>query len=255
MNKTLNDRVLIQAHRGASAYAPENTLAAFKLAVEMQADGVELDVHLTKDGVPVVNHNFHVNDTSNGRGDIKDMTLDEIRKFNFAFRYNSTELADKYGFQPIPTLEDVYALLSPTGMFVNVELKSTEEELLEKCNALADKYEMKGKVLYSSFDHRALMRIHEYDPTVTVAPLYAQRIQFPWVYASLLGAMAIHPDWGQVFDIPEMVTECHKRGIRVNVWTVDGEDAMRRLIEAGVDSLITDVPDLARKVVGEYFEL
>lgn len=255
MEKTLNKRVLIQAHRGASAYAPENTLPAFALAAEMNADGVELDVHLTKDGVPVVCHNFTVNDTSDGQGKIKDLTLAEIKKFNFAFRYNDTKLADKYGFVPAPTLEEVYDLLAPTGLFVNVELKSAEDELLAKCNALADQYKMKGKLLYSSFDHRSLMRIHELDPSVTVAPLYAQRILFPWVYASLIGAMAIHPDWGQVFDIPEMVGECHKRGVRINVWTVDGEDAMHRLTEAGVDSLITDVPDIARKVVGEYFEL
>jgi glycerophosphoryl diester phosphodiesterase len=183
------------------------------------------------------------------------MTFDEIRKSNFAFRYNDTKFVDKYGFQPAPALEEVYELLAPTGMFVNVELKSTEEELLKKCNELADRYKMKGKVLYSSFDHRALMRIHKYDPEVTVAPLYAQRIQFPWVYAGLLGAMAIHPDWGQVFDIPDIVSECHMRGIRLNVWTVDGEDAMHKLIEAGADSLITDVPDIARKVVGEYYEL
>lgn len=255
MEKTLNKRVLIHAHRGASAYAPENTLAAFKLAVEMQADGVELDVHLTKDGVPVVNHNFHVNDTSDGKGMIKDLTFDELRKFNFAFRYNDTKFVEKYGFQPAPALEEVFELLEPTGMFVNVELKSTEDELLKKCTELVDKCKMRGKVLYSSFDHRALMRIHEYDPEVTVAPLYAQRIQFPWVYASLLGAMAIHPDWGQVFEIPDIVRECHIRGIKLNVWTVDGEDAMRRLIEAGADALISDVPDVARKIVGEYFEL
>lgn len=255
MEKTLNKRTLIQAHRGASAYAPENTLAAFRLAAEMNADGVELDVHLTKDGVPVVNHNSYVNDTSDGKGEIKDMTFDEIRKFNFAYRYNDTKFADKYGFQPIPALEEVYELLGPTGLFVNVELKSAEDELLRKCTELIDKCGMRGKVLYSSFDHRALMRIHEYDPAVMTAPLFYQRIQFPWVYASLVGATALHPDWGQIFDIPEMVHECHIRGVRIHPWTVDEEGTMRRLIEAGVDALITDVPDIARKVVGEYFEL
>ena len=250
--RTLNERTLVWAHRGASAYAPENTLAAFALAAEMRADGVELDVHLSKDGAPIVCHNFSVNDTSDGSGDIKSLTLAEIKKFNFAFRYNDTKFVDKYGFESAPTLGEVFELLAPTGLFVNIELKSDEEELLRLCNELADKYKMKGKIMYSSFNHRALMRVHEYDPSVTVAPLYAQRILFPWVYASLLGAMAIHPDWGQVFEIPEMIRECHRRGIRVNPWTVDGEDAMRRLIEAGADALITDVPDVALKVLESY---
>ena len=252
MEKTLNERTLIQAHRGASAYAPENTLAAFALGAEMGADGVELDVHLTKDGVPVVCHNFSVNDTSDGRGEIKDLTFAEIRKFNFAYRWNDTKFTDKYGFQPIPTLDEVYELLGPKGLTVNVELKSGEDELFRLCNEIADARGMKGKIMYSSFNHRSLMKIHELDPSVTVAPLYAQRILFPWVYAGLIGAMAIHPDWGQVFEIPEMVHECHLRGIRVNVWTVDGKDAMRRLIEAGVDALITDVPDEAIEVRAEY---
>ena len=252
MEKTLNDRTLVWAHRGASAYAPENTLAAFALAAEMNADGVELDVHLTKDGVPLVCHNYSINDTSDGKGEIREMKFDEIRKFNFAYRGNDPEKTEKYGFQPAPALEEVFELLSPKGLTVNIELKSDEEELLRQCNSLADKYDMKGKIMYSSFNHRALMRVHEYDTSVTVAPLYAQRILFPWVYAGLLGAMAIHPDWGQVFEIPEMVHECHMRGIHINPWTVDTEDAMRRLIEAGADALITDIPDVALKIVKEY---
>ena len=252
MEKTLNKRTLVWAHRGASAYAPENTNAAFALAAEMHADGIELDVHLTKDGVPLVCHNDTVNGTSDGNGRIKDLTLAEIKKFNFAYRYEDTRFTDKYGFVPAPTLEEVYELLAPTGLTVNVELKSDEEELLRLCDEAANKHNMKGKIMYSSFNHRALMRIHKYDPTVMTAPLYAQRILFPWVYANLLGAMAIHPDWGQVFDIPEMIHECHIRGIRVNPWTVDSEDAMRRLIEAGADALITDVPDVALKVVESY---
>lgn len=252
MEKSLNGRTLVWAHRGASAYAPENTLVAFSLASEMKADGIELDVHLTKDGAPIVCHNFDVDGTSDGKGQISTLTLAEIKKFNFAFRWNDTKFTDKYGFVTAPTLDEVYELLAPTGLTVNVEIKSAEEELLRLCDELAGKYGMKGRVFYSSFNHQALMRLHSYDPSAPTAPLYAQRFLFPWVYANLIGASAIHPDWGQVFDIPEMIHECHIRGIRVNPWTVDGEDTMLRLCEAGADALITDLPDVARAIVDQY---
>lgn len=252
MEKSLNGHTLVWAHRGASVYAPENTLPAFAAAAEMHADGVELDVHLTKDGAPVVCHGFNAEDSSDGKGRICELTLAEIRKFNFAYRWNDTKFTDKFGFVPIPTLDEVYELLSPTGLTVNVEIKSHEEELIHLCDELAGKYRMKDKVTYSSFNHRTLMRIHDYDASARTAPLYAQQILYPWIYANLIGAAAIHPDWGQVFDIPEMIRECHIRGIRVNPWTVDGEDTMHRLCEAGVDALITDLPDVALKVVSQY---
>ena len=91
MEKSLNGRTLVWAHRGASAYAPENTLPAFALAVEMKADGVELDVHLTKDGEVLVCHNDTINDTSDKSGRIPDMTLAEIRQAIRAFRYHDTK--------------------------------------------------------------------------------------------------------------------------------------------------------------------
>lgn len=252
MERSLNGRTLVWAHRGASAYAPENTLVAFSLAAEMKADGVELDVHLTKDGEVLVCHNFDVDGTSDGKGQISTLTLAEIRKFNFAYRWNDTRFTDKYGFVTAPTLDEVYELLAPTGLTVNVEIKSSEEELLRLCIELAEKYGMKDRVYYSSFNHQALMRLHDYESTAPTAPLYAQRFLFPWVYANLIGASAIHPDWGQVFDIPEMIHECHIRGIRVNPWTVDGEETMHRLCEAGADALITDLPDVVRAVVDQY---
>lgn len=252
MEKSLNGHTLVWAHRGASVYAPENTLPAFAVAAGMGADGIELDVHLTKDGAPLVCHNFNVEGTSDGKGEICELTLAEIKKFNFAYRWQDTKFTDKYGFVPAPTLDEVYELLAPLGLTVNVEIKSHEEELLRLCDELAEKYNMKDKVTYSSFNHQALMRMHGYDPSAPTAPLYAQQILYPWIYANLIGAMAIHPDWGQVFSIPEMVHECHIRGIRVNPWTVDGEDAMHRLCEAGVDALITDLPDVALEIVKQY---
>lgn len=251
MEKSLNGRTLVWAHRGC-AYAPENTLPSFAMAAEMKADGIELDVHLSKDGEIIVCHNDTVNDTSNGQGRIREMTLAEIRKFNFAFRYHSTELVDKFGFVPAPTLEEVYELLAPTGMTVNVELKSGEDELLRRCAAVAREAGMKDKVYYSSFNHNTLMRLIDVDPEAATAPLYGGALLArSWDYAKLIGAKAIHPGHWFVTAEPTVVKMCHENGIRVNPWTVDGEDDMRRLTEMGVDALITDLPDVARRVVDE----
>ncbi len=249
--RTLNERTLVWAHRGASAYAPENTLPAFALAAEMQADGVELDVHLSKDGKIVVHHNHDIWNPDMPKAYIRDLTYEEIEKYNM--NLGSDERREKYGFVKAPLLDEVYELLAPTGLTVNVEIKSDEVELPAMCIALAEKYGMTDKVYYSAFNHQNLMRLHETDPTVPTAPLYAQRILFPWVYANLIGSMAIHPDWGQVFEIPGIIHECHIRGIRVNPWTVDSEKVMERCIEAGCDALITDLPDVARRIVLEHF--
>lgn len=247
--KALTGRTLVWAHRGASAYAPQNTLAAFALARDMGADGIELDVHLTKDGEVLVCHDDTVETTSDGHGLIKELTLAEIKKFNFAYRADSTDFADKYGFVEAPTLAEVYELLRPTGMTVNVELKTQDEELLEKCAALAREYGMVEKVWYSSFFHDTLTRIRKYEPNAMTAPLCGPIVGEPWDYVPSLEAQAMHPHHGIITGSPEIVGEFHRRGLRLHPWTVDDEALMKTLVSLGVDALITDVPDKALKVV------
>lgn len=108
----------VWAHRGASAYAPENTLEAFKLAVDIGSDGIELDVQLSKDGELVVIHDEEIDRTSNGKGFVKDYTLKELKKFNF------NHSNSKYHKVNIPTLKEVFELLKSTEMDINVELKT-----------------------------------------------------------------------------------------------------------------------------------
>lgn len=239
MEKTLNTRTLVWAHRGASAYAPENTLPAFQLAVDMHADGVELDVHLSKDRQLIVCHDGRIDRTSNGTGDISAMTLEELRRFNFN---NGME---SFGFVTVPTLDEVYALLAPTGLSVNVEIKSHHPDVPAMCCDSAAKYGMTDRVTYSSFYHPSLVGIHACDSRIPVAPLHGVEIVYPWLYASSFGALAIHPHLATLNLEPTMIEECHMRGIRVNYWTVDSAEDQRRLAEAGCDALITNKPDLA----------
>ena len=108
----------VWAHRGASGYAPENTLESFKMAMDMKADGVELDVQLTKDNELVVIHDETIDRTSNKTGFVKDYTLAELKSFNFN---NGNE---KYEYAQIPTLKEVFQLLKPSNMVINIELKT-----------------------------------------------------------------------------------------------------------------------------------
>ncbi len=238
----LNDKLLIWAHRGASAYAPENTLEAFALAAEMGADGVELDVHFTRDGKVVVAHDEKIDRVSNGQGKILDYTYEELLVFNF-----NNKMPDFKNVR-IPTLEQVYRLLEPTGLTVNVEIKGADPALPAACAAIAAEYGMTDRVYYSSFDHHQLLRIHEVSSNLPIAPLYGFNMVKPWLYAENMGAAAVHPHALQIKRIPEYVAECHARGIRVNPWTVDDEELIRFLLDAGVDALITNKPDFARQI-------
>ena len=150
----------VWAHRGASAYAPENTLEAFRLAAEMGADGVELDVQLSRDGELVVAHDETIDRVSNGTGYIKDYTLAQLKKLSF------NRLFLKFKDVRIPTLKEVYELLKPAGLTVNVELKTgiiLYPEIEEKVLALTASMGMEDRVIYSSFCHPSLVRLKELD--------------------------------------------------------------------------------------------
>ena len=130
------EKTLILAHRGASGYAPENTMEAFELAAKMGADGIELDVHFAADGAVVVCHDEKIDRTSNGQGLITDYTLSELKSMDFGYHF--------YGEQrkgvKIPTLDEVYEFVAPIGMVVNVEIKSADPDIIKACDIIAEKY-------------------------------------------------------------------------------------------------------------------
>jgi len=235
-------RTMIQAHRGASAYRPENTLAAFSLAVEQGADGVELDVHLTNDGHVVVAHDERLERVSDGTGLIYEHTLAELRRFNF------NKLFPQYEARGIPTLGEVYELVVPSGITVNVELKTTAlmyPGLTKKLAELAREYGLEDRIMYSSFNHYSLMEMRRYEPEAKIGLLYQLGLVDPWVYANYLRADAIHPHYFIVAALPETVAKCHEHGVKINVWTVDDDDAIKHMLSLGVDGVITNRPDAA----------
>ena len=236
----------IFAHRGASGYAPENTLAAFQKAVDLGADGVELDIQLTKDDQIVVIHDETIDRTSDGKGWVKDYTLEELRAFN----YNRTK--PEYKHADIPTMREVFELLKPTGLFINIEIKTGVvfyEKIEEKILALTKEMGMEDRVCYSSFNHYTVTRIHELKPDAEVGFLYADGpIDMP-SYGVKHGVNALHPAlYNLQYD--GFVKECKEKGLKLNVWTVNERPYMEMCCQYGVDAIITNYPDIAKEVVG-----
>ncbi len=236
----------VWGHRGASGYAPENTLISFKKAEEMGADGIELDVQMSKDGVLVICHDETIDRTSSGTGFIKDMTFRELRSYN----YNKTH--PEYEHADIPTLEEVLAMVKPGRMIINIELKTgiffypgIEEKVVE----LVRKYGMEDRVIYSSFNHYSARHIHDIDPKARTAFLYEDGpIGMP-EYAHRHGVNAIHPALYNL-QYENIMEDAAKYGLEVNVWTVNTEEYVRFCMMKGVHAIITNYPDMAKKVIG-----
>lgn len=233
-----NRTMKIWAHRGASGHAPENTLPAFEMAHLAGADGIELDVQLSKDGVPVVIHDEQIDRVSDGVGNVRDYTFEELRTFNVNRHFPA------YGRAAIPTLSEVYDLVKGTEMAVNLELKNSvvfyeglEEQVLE----LARRKGLEDRIIYSSFNHYSMRKIKRLLPTARVAFLYSDGILDAAEYARQNGAYAIHPSMGNM-EYPgiNIVRECHDRGVRVHVWTVNDEADIERMKALGVDAVITN---------------
>lgn len=242
-----NKKPLIIAHRGASAYAPENTIEAFALAAEMGADGIELDVHMTADDEVIVLHDSKVDRTSNGQGRVSSYRLEELRWMDFGCRFYKEQRKGNR----IPTLDEVFELVEPLGMIVNVEIKSGDPKLPAACAEIAKRHGMENRVLYSSGNHFQLRRMKELEPGARIAPLCNFNLLDPWSYCPNIGAQAIHPQIEEVKAVEGYVEKCHAQNVLVNTWTVNEEDDIRFCLRAGVDGIITNVPDVVRRLRDE----
>lgn len=233
----------IFAHRGASGYAPENTLEAFRLAMEQGADGIELDVHLTKDGEVVVIHDETLNRTSDGQGKVRDYTLEELKKFSF---HNYIE---KYKGVQIPTLKEVLDLVENSSMKVNIELKTGiywYEGIEEKTMEIVKNKKMEGRVIYSSFNHYSIQKILEQDIHAETAYLFSDVTLNMEKYAKETGVKGLHPAVYHL-KMADFLETYLNSGLKVRVWTVNKKEDMKMFMDAGVDAVITNYPDLALK--------
>lgn len=243
---------LIFGHRGASAHAPENSLAAFHLAMTQGADGLELDTLLTADGQVVIMHDDEVDATTDGHGAVSALTLDQLRRLHLRARGKHTTAT----IEPVPTLAEVLDAFGHGPITLNVEIKPTKTaDLAEAVAQLVVAHHATEHVLLSSFDRGALAHIQEAHPDLRRALLYPNsslagvmaglRNNLAWLTgAHALGCEAVHPFWKLA--TPTVIERAHTLNLDVNVWTVDSEHDIRRLSAAGVDGIITNEPARAR---------
>lgn len=233
------------AHRGFSEIAPENTLSAFEKAMEAKADGVELDVHLSRDGQVIVMHDEKVDRTTDGTGWIKDLSLTELKQLDGGSWFHPS-----FENEPVPTLGEVLEVLAGFPVVINIELKNAMilyPGLEERVISEIKRFGVKDRVILSSFRQESLSAVKKACPRIQTGALYVCEMVDPWVYAKHLGVDAVHPHHLAV--TAEMIDGCHRHGIKVHPYTVNEEKEMRRLIRAGADAVITDNPDRMRKLL------
>ena len=233
------------AHRGASDDAPENTLSAFALALEQGADGLELDVTLSADGVPVVIHDDTLDRTTNGHGRVGRYTLAELKGLDAGY---ADQFGAKFAGERLPMLDEVFAAFGQRTV-INVELKQDRapgRPLAPAVVKLIHDHGLAQRVIVSSFQFSNLKQVRSLDPALPIGLLYtvaaggAQLVR--WLTRALQPE-AHHP--GCYTLTAEQVAWFHAHGLRVNTWTVNEANDLRRFAAAGVDALITNRPGLA----------
>ncbi len=238
-------------HRGFSGEYPENTMLAFRKALVAGCDGIELDVQLTKDLVPVIIHDEKVDRTSNGTGYIHDMTYDELKKLDFSYpdKFNG-----KFGVQSIPTLEEYFVWMEEeaTELITNIELKNSvyyyggmEKIVMD----LIYKYGLEDRIILSSFNNASIVKCKEMDPEMKAGFLVETCVENAGVYARECEVDYYHPNLK--FLTEEHCRNCMQNGIGINVWTVNEEEDLRKVKKWGVFSAITNYPDRGRKIADE----
>lgn len=240
---------VIFSHRGASAHAPENTIAAFELALTQQADAIELDVKLSADGRVVVIHDATVDRTTNGTGRVKDLPLSELRALDAGSFFS-----EKFRGEKIPTLDEVFEILGKRT-FINVELtnyNTRRDNLVETVCMLVKKHQLQKRVLFSSFLASNLSKARSYLPEVPTGLLAFNGLLGSWArsFGFVFGKyQALHPFLNDMTQ--QEALRVHRLNRRVHVWTVNKEQDMHRLFNWGVDGIFTDDPELAVRVRAE----
>lgn len=236
------------AHRGFSGRYPENTMLAFqKVAEETLADGIEMDVQLTKDGEVVIMHDELLDRTTNASGYLKDYTLAELKQLSVGVNFK--------GFLPrqtIPTLREYCEWVKTTNLITNIELKTSVFEydgIEQKVLDIVKEYGLEDRMNYSSFNHYTCQRMKELAPDCEIGLLMDTWICNCGAYAVSQKAATVN---GSTYfcSKPGIADELHAVGVKMMAWTPNTREAMQALIDNNVDVIITNYPDLGAEVLG-----
>ncbi|MBI1746266.1 MAG: glycerophosphodiester phosphodiesterase [Acidobacteria bacterium] len=246
-------RPLLIAHRGASAEAPENTLAAFQGALDIGVDFIELDLHQTCDGEIVVIHDDRVDRTTDGRGLVSEMSLRDLRRLDaggWFDRQNTSAPNRCFAGERIPTLQEVIDLVRPTGTQLYLEIKSPhgpavaiEEKLVE----LLAQNQFGARVVIESFDLTKLTGVTRCNPRLKTCALFEPTASAPWQAAKAVGAHEIAPFWALASS--QLIAASHENHLKVMVWTVDDATDMLEMIRRGVDGIFTNIPTRLKQIL------
>lgn len=252
---TFQKPFLVIAHRGDSTHAPENTLAAFRKAIDTGADMIELDVQLTSDGVPVVFHDAVLDKHSNGTGLLSDFTTEKIRNLDAGSWFSKDFVGEK-----IPLLSEVLEL-AKENILLNIEIKSEAVSdnaysgVEYKVCELVRLFAIEKQVLISSFDYRVPGRVAKINPEIKTGLLYNRETSGGRTPAELVqsyGAFSFHCSRWQVRK--QWITQCKKIGAPVYVYTVNGRWTMKSLIKKGVAGIFSDRPGVLKDVSDEALQ-
>ena len=220
------------AHRGASTYYPENTLSSFFAGVDMKADGIETDIHRTKDGVLVLFHDDDIKRVTDGEGNVWDYTYEELLKFTV--RNDSTGRTDK-----IAAFEDFLKYFGFRDLTFAIELKQdyVEKETID----MLERFGLREKTILTSFNFDNLVRAREYNPSYRIGYLYTPEEKDPVGRMKAIGGEQLCPKACLI--TPEYVKALHGEGFDVRAWGVSDEEIMRSVCLAGADGMTVNFPD------------
>lgn len=237
----------IWAHRGASADAPENTMAAFELAILEGADAIEIDLQVSSDGELVICHDESLERLAGFPGFVVQTPWDELKVIDIAYH------RPEFPLMAMPRLADLLDLLEPTNLALNVELKNSilpMPAIERKAYEMTRDFAKNHRVIFSSFNHQSMVTLLDIDPTLEVAPLYSRVEEADPFLMAGLGMKALHPQW-QVLRDDDYVQRAHSAGLKMHTWTIDRPGDLRRIIQARPAAIITNVPLQMRRFVEE----
>ncbi|MBW2996464.1 hypothetical protein KY332_04135, partial [Candidatus Woesearchaeota archaeon] len=223
--------ITIIGHRGAPGYAPENTLTSIEKAVELGVDMIEVDARITKDKKVVIIHDPTVDRTTNGKGNVNNLTLKQIKKLNIGEK------------EKIPTLQEVISLLKRKKSQLNIHIK--EHAAADQVVKIVKKNNFQRKTIISSFAEITLEKVKELSPNIRIAYVFAQpRLQYIKI-GKKLDVYALHPVYPTLTE--RLIIRAHKNGFKVNVWTIKNNKQAWKSKIYGVDGIISDDPLLYTK--------
>lgn len=251
---------IVFAHQGGDEVWPGDTLYAFEKAAALGVDVLEMDAHITRDGVLVIIHDETVDRTTDGQGAVEDMTLKEIKQLDGAYRWTQDEGATHpYRGKgiTIPTLEEIFQALP--GYPVNIEIKQTERSIAQPLCDLIRRYDMQDKTMVASFHNDRMEEFRQVCPEVATSADKAEVTKFVILNYAFLGALysprefafqVPEKDSGILIVRPGFIRGAHGRNLQVHIWTPNTPEELRKFVDMGVDGIMTDRPDILMDMLG-----